>query len=152
MNIWTDIHFAFLPPFFGLANRSDLPNRVATSLQEPRSEPGGAMQTRDSNSNPVEPRPGGRKSTVDQSGSDGRRCQLGHMGPQKASWPTLEIDRTVGIRDSVFFDFPVTFNVFCWNAWAIFLVSAWQVRKLVNIRHWRPWFWCNCVSIWYIYI
>ena len=57
-----------LLPFLGLENPSDLPNRVAISLQEPRSEPGGAMPKLDSNSNQAETRIGERRNTADQSG------------------------------------------------------------------------------------
>ena len=41
------------------------------------------MPKLDSNSNQAEARHGGRKNTADQSGSDGRRCQLGQCGSPK---------------------------------------------------------------------
>ena len=50
-------------------------------------------------------------------------ANLVNVGPQKTSWPTLEIDRIEGIR--FFSDFPVIFSVFVGTC-----------DKLVNTRDW----------------
>ena len=50
-------------------------------------------------------------------------ANLVNVGPQKTSWPTLEIDRIEGIR--FFPDFPVIFSVFVGTC-----------DKLVNTRDW----------------
>ena len=64
---------------------------------------------------------------------DEEGANLVNVGPQKTSWPTLEIDRIEGIR--FFSDFPVTFSVFV-GTFDKSHFSGLQVGKLMNIRHW----------------
>ena len=115
-----------LLPFLGLENPSDLPNRVAISLQEPRSEPGGCYAKAGFKLESSRNAYWGKK---EHSGSEWQKMK---KVPTWSMWvPKRQVDQEIRF----FSDFPVIFSVFVGTCDKSHF-SGWQVGKLVNIRHW----------------